>query len=190
MNELIAPSPFCSNPLKIRAIVLGADPSNFSNKGERKILTHVFGIGGSDKRYFQGILKNINAVGLSLEDIYVDNLIQDYLPSETSKNKEWGEIAKKNIPFCLARLDLIDKNRIIPVFITAQVILKILLKDVSLLKKPKEYYSDISIIPIKSIDNKLLRPLIPLYRHRDYNLFKHSEYRNQILKILENKNEW
>ena len=34
------PTPFCYNPKKVRAIVLGADPSNFSDKGKRKIHRH------------------------------------------------------------------------------------------------------------------------------------------------------
>lgn len=189
MNKPLAPSPHCSNPQKVKAIVLGADPSNFSDKGERKILTKAFGIGDGDKRYFQSILTNLNAVGLSLEDIYVDNLIQDYLQSETSNNKEWELTAKINIPLCVERLDIIDKERRIPIFITAEIILKTLIKNVSLLKKPKEYYSNPDIIPIKSNDNELFRPLIPLYRHQDYKLSKHIEYQKRIIKILENKNE-
>ena len=48
----IAPTPFYYNPKKVEAIVLGADPSNFSDKGERKRLTKVFGIGDGDARYF------------------------------------------------------------------------------------------------------------------------------------------
>jgi hypothetical protein len=189
MNKPLSPSPYCSNPQKVKAIVLGADPSNFSDNGERKILTKAFGIGDGDKRYFQGILTNLNAVGLILEDIYVDNLIQDYLPSETSNNKEWELIAKINIPLCLERLDIIDKERRIPILITAEIILKTLLNNVSLLKRPKEYYSNPALIPIKPNDNELFRPLIPFYRHLNYKLSKHVEYQKRIIKILENKNE-
>lgn len=87
MQKLPAPTPFCYNPKQLRAIVLGADPSNFTEKGERKILTKAFGIGDSDSRYFHGILKNLKEVGLGLEDIYVDNLIQDYLEFESSDYK-------------------------------------------------------------------------------------------------------
>ena len=33
------PTPFCYNPKQLKTIVLGADPSNFSDNGNRKILT-------------------------------------------------------------------------------------------------------------------------------------------------------
>ncbi|MBI5020546.1 MAG: hypothetical protein HZB59_03845 [Ignavibacteriales bacterium] len=106
---------FCFNTKKVKAIVLGADPSNFSDDGKRRNLTKVFGIGDGYTRYFQGILKNLKAVGLGLEDIYVDNMIQDYLDAETSKNKDWIPHAIKNIPDCIKSLDNIDKNRKLPV---------------------------------------------------------------------------
>jgi len=178
------PTAFCYNPSQVRAIVLGADPSNFSDNGERKILTKVFGIGDGDPRYFQGILKNLKEVGLGLEDIYVDNLIQDYLDVQTSKNKEWYAIAEENIPFCLTRLDAIDKKRIIPVLITAEVILKNLLNNKSILKRPMDYYSDTRFIPIKPEDNKLFRNLIPFYRHQKYTLSQHNQYKAQLINIL------
>jgi hypothetical protein len=35
----------------VKAILLGADPSNNSNKGKAVQLEHVFGINGKDKRH-------------------------------------------------------------------------------------------------------------------------------------------
>lgn len=126
MQKPLAPTPFCYNPKQVKAIVLGADPSNFSDKGNRKILTKAFGIGDGDARYFQGILKNLKEVGLGLEDIYVDNLIQEYLEFESSNFKLWEPVARKNIPYCLSRLDAIDKKRKLPVLLTTEVLYKVL----------------------------------------------------------------
>jgi hypothetical protein len=162
MKNHTKPTPFCYNPKQVKAIVLGADPSNFSDKGNRKILTKAFGIGDGDARYFQGILKNLKAIGLGLEDIYVDNLIQDYLESETSKNKYWFNVAEKNIPKLLKRLNRIDKMRRVPVLITAEI----------------------STIPIPSNNNKILRPLIPFYRNKNYALSQQTVYKKRIQSLL------
>lgn len=178
------PTPFCYNSKNVKAIVLGADPSNFTDKGNRKILTKAFGIGDGDARYFQGILKNLNAVGLGLEDIYVDNLIQDYLEFESSNYKLWEPVAKQNISKCLIRLDSIDKKRELPVFLTTEVLHKVLTKIDFI--SAKQFYLHPEVIPIPSEKNKLLRRLIPFYRHKDYNLHidRWKNYRLKIKEIL------
>ena len=54
-------------PTKIRGVVLGCDPSNFSGKdGTTNELEFVFGIDGNgkDERYFSAILKNLKALGI------------------------------------------------------------------------------------------------------------------------------
>lgn len=185
MKTQKAPTPFCYNLKKVKAIVLGADPSNFFDKGKRKILTKAYGIGDGDVRYFQGILKNLKEIGLGLEDIYVDNLIQDYLESETSKNEEWNAIAKENIPLCLERLDEIDKKRKLPILIIAEVIYKAI--SISKPTKASQFYSLADAIPVSPSDNKLMRPVIPFYRHQDYSLLiqKWNPYRQRIIEILE-----
>jgi len=183
-NQLI-PTPFCYNPKQVRAIILGADPSNFSDGGKRKILNKVFGIGDGDPRYFQGILKNLKEVGLGFEDIYVDNLIQDYLDFETSKNKNWGVIAKQNIPLCLKRLDKIDKKRKLPVLLTTEAIYKVICPNKPI--SAKQFYSMNESIPIPSFENELKRPIIPFYRHQKYSLASphHSDYKSKTIEILQ-----
>ena len=116
------PSPFCFNIKRIKAIVLGADPSNFTDNGNTKVLTKAFGIGDGEPGYFRDILKNLKRIGLSLEDIYVDNLIQVYLNSETSKNTDWNKIAQENIPFCLSSV-IITKLKLLCSNLSPQVIL-------------------------------------------------------------------
>lgn len=188
MQKPSAPTPFYFNPNQVRVIVLGADPSNFSDKGERKILTKVFGIGDGDSRYFQGILKNLKEVGLDFESIYVDNLIQDYLDFESSDYKLWEPIARKNIPDCLARLDSIDKKRKLPVFLTTEVLYKVLINTQPI--SAAEIYTQPELIPIPAEANELKRPLIPFYRHQDYSMLiqKWNLYRLRIMKILSEMN--
>ena len=41
----IDPKPFCFNKKRVKAFVLGADPTNKSNRGKRIDLDYVFGIG-------------------------------------------------------------------------------------------------------------------------------------------------
>ena len=177
----MAPTPFCYYPKQVKAIVLGADPSNFSDKGNRKILSKAFGIGDGDPRYFQGILKNLKEVGLGFEDIYVDNLIQGYLDSETSKNKDWYNIAETNIPKLVKRLDKIDNSKTIPVLLTAEKIYIALLNEGIQRKKSSELYSSESIVPIPAKENKLKRPLIPFFRNIKYSLKLHTNYKDRII---------
>jgi hypothetical protein len=65
---------------KIRAIVLGADPSNITYN---KRFEYVFGLEKKNSQYFKGIESNLELLGLSLDDIYVQNIIQNYFKVET-----------------------------------------------------------------------------------------------------------
>ena len=183
IKEVNVPGPFFYNAKRLNAIILGADPSNFSDKGKRTILTKAFGIGDGDARYFQGILANLKEIGLNLEDIYVDNLIQKYLNSETSKNIDWTRLAKQNITECLGRLDKIDERRRLPVFITAEAIFAVIS---SSNKKAVYYYTNPDSIPVSPADNELRRPIIPLYRHLKYSLQNpaRNNYRFKIIELL------
>jgi len=75
-------STLCFNPAKIKAFVLGCDPTNFSDIGKTVELDYVFGI-GRDHRYFSGILSNLQLLGLHLEDLYIQNLVIEYSDEET-----------------------------------------------------------------------------------------------------------
>lgn len=184
LNNSLYPAYFCKNKSKVKAFVLGADPSNFSDKGNTVLLKTVFGIGGGDKRYFQGILKNLVEIGLGWDDIYVQNLIGCFLTKETSKNTEWDLIAEGWLPKRIEEFDLVDKTKSIPILITAEKILKFLLNDGMKYYSAEEYYSCSSKIPI--IKNKFGRPIIPFYRHQKYKLNKPEwvNYRNKLVEII------
>jgi hypothetical protein len=71
----MTPKPFVFNKKQVKAFVLGADPTNFSNSGNPVELTYAFGI-GQDDRYFRDIQENQNSLGLHLEDVYIQNLFR------------------------------------------------------------------------------------------------------------------
>ena len=183
------PEPFCFNKRRVKAFVLGADPSNFSNKGKPVILKTVFGIGSGDARYFKNILLNLKAVGLELEDVYVQNLVPVYLKSETGKNKKWSEIAEYFIEHLRKEFYQIDKKGNTPVLITAEQIMKFLLSDKKDYHKAKDYYNSPELLlPIQKTQNKLDRLVFPFYRHLDYKLTlqRQQRFRN-FLKNQRNR---
>ncbi len=173
------PHPFCFNPNKIKAFVLGCDPTNFSDNGDRVDLNFVFGI-GQDERYFRDILKNLNLVGLHLEDIYVQNLVKDYQDKETAKYKNWEKTANENLPGLTNEFDELDKTHKIPVFLTAEKLYTFLLNDGKKRYQAEQIYNLGGVIPISPNENKLNRPLIPLYRYPKYNLSNWVEYAMKI----------
>ena len=173
------PSFFCYNKSKIKAFVLGADPTNFSDHGKPVQIDTVFGIGSGDQRYFDSILKNLEVIDLGLKDIYVQNLIQEPLKSETAKNKDWEIHAKKWLPITKAELDEVDPSMKIPVLVTAERIMKFLYPEVP---SAQEIYNGDIFIPFR--DNMLARPIFAFYRHPKYKLSTHNNYAQRLRSIL------
>ena len=155
------PKPFCFNPNKIKAFVLGCDPTNFSDNGKRQELHYVFGI-GQDERYFRDILKNLKLIGLHLEDLYIQNLVKEYQEEETSKNKNWEIVATKFLSQIITELDKLDPIKRIPVFLTAERLYRFLMKEDKRKYSAEELYNLDTTISIPSNENKLNRQLIPL----------------------------
>ncbi len=174
-----APQPFCFDPTKIKAFVLGCDPTNFSNNGQSVQLKYVFGI-GQDHRYFSDILKNIQLLGLHLEDLYIQNLVTEYQEEETGRNKNWEIKAESYIAARKEEFDKIDPMGIIPVFLTAGRLYNVLLNNGEKKWKASEIYALKTEIPVPPDANKLGRSLIPLYRHYQYNLLKWQDYLNKL----------
>ncbi|OGU56046.1 MAG: hypothetical protein A2V66_14900 [Ignavibacteria bacterium RBG_13_36_8] len=166
---------------KIRAIVLGADPStNVYNERFK----YVFGLEKKDSKYFRIIGVNLASLGLSLDEIYVENIIQNYCKVETSRNKIWWECALIWLEYLKRELD--EKfNRNVPVFASSWEIFQVLvgkrpLKNIS----PLSIYTKVRII--KASDNYLNRSLIGLFRHPRYLVARWPNYaaavKNEIPK--------
>lgn len=171
-------------PKNLRAFVLGCDPTAFFDK-EKKVLREfrmVFGL-DKDRRYFAGILSNLEALGLGLDDVYVQNLVTEYLGKETSNNKkEWRQKARESVGDRKKEFDLVDPSGKIPVFLTSYLLFEVLLNEGLKRKKAKELYDGIEIIPASS--NQLNRPLVPLFRHYTYGYKYKLEYFNKVAELF------
>jgi hypothetical protein len=178
------PKPYFHDLNKVKAILLGADPSNETDKGKAVQLEYVFGIGGKDKRYFMGIKKNLAEVGLTQEEIYAQNLVQEYQMVETGKNKSWKETAEPWVEILKQELDAFDPGRTIPVLVTAQAIIEVLSHKT--LPAPKAIYLSQSAGIVQPEENRLCRTLLPFYRHYSYALGKeeYKKYRETVKKIV------
>lgn len=179
------PKPFCLNKKTFKVFVLGADPSNFSDTGKPKVLEYAFGILSDEPRYFDRTLKNLNQIGLHLEDIYAQNIIQEYLKDETSKNKEWEVYAKVWLPILVKEFNSINPTKRKPVLVTAERIMKFLVNDDFELPSARNIYYDNreDLFIIKPEDNKLGRPIMAFYRYSMYGIERNDKYR----EFLSNK---
>lgn len=170
------PQPFCLDRGRVRAIVLGTDPSN--PDGTR--LQHVFGLGGGDFRYFRSIWANLASIGLSLDELYVQNLCRNYSPHVTSENRSWSEIARLWVPILQEELDdLFDKR--VPVLMTAWDIYPVLAVKPRPVR-PSHFYEQIEFID--PIENHLGRTTAALFRHPEYSLDKWSRYSEALSSLL------
>ncbi|MBT3384182.1 MAG: hypothetical protein HN778_17935 [Prolixibacteraceae bacterium] len=178
MGQLVEhtnPKPFFTNLQNIKAFVLGCDPTAFDRNQNRLEFEYVFDL-GNDERYFTGILKNLKLIGISLNDVYVQNLVTDYQEEETSKNRKWEEVAKESISQRKNELDLIDVSGEIPVFLTSELLYKVLLNQGLERNRASQFYNLEINIPIPADNNLLNRPLLPFYRHYRYKLSEQKSY--------------
>ena len=183
IKEYPLPAPHIPSE-KVKAFILGADPSNFSINGkETRKISSVFDI-GRDKRYFSNINQNLQQVDLSINNVYVQNMVRNYMDEETQSNPKWNLFAEKWLPYIKQEFDLIDPAIEIPVLVTAEIVLRFLLLNPSEFGTPTDYYSGTKKIPITSIENKMERNLIPFYRHRAYSLKNQDYFRNRIKELL------
>lgn len=178
-----APKPYFTNTDTIKAFVLGCDPTAKDKQGNPLFFEYVFDIKG-DKRYFAGIKGNLRDIGLSIDDIYVQNLITNYLDAETSENKGWMKEAVKHIESRKQEFDAIDPSRKFPVFLTSEVLHRVLVLDGQKSSTAADLYANPQFIPLKPDSNKLGRALIPLYRHSRYQLKKQKEYTARLIQIV------
>lgn len=123
---------------------------------------------------------------MSQDDVYVQNLVSDYLEEESSKNKEWIRIAQRYIPGLIKEFDKIDPSRRIPVLLTSELLYKALLNDKEKKIPARDFYELSAEIPLPPDVNKLGRPLIPFYRHRAYSLGNYKGYSSLIISFLNN----
>lgn len=183
------PDSYCENPGAVRAIVLGTDPSYKLKKGaEFNKLQFVFELDrykhDPHNPYFDSILENLKLLGLDLSSVFVENVCRNYFTKVTYENDVWKDAAQLWIPSMKAELDRKFPDMNIPVLMTTEIIYHVLIHDQSLIRTSRDLYKIESAVPIRPEHNKLGRPLIPLYRHYEHKLKRHTEYKERIKKIL------
>ena len=171
------PEPYCEDIRNVKAIVLGCDPSN----KEGNTFEKVFDLGNSN-RFFWNIENNLNLIGLSRSDIYMDNLCRNYFTVETSENKVWYEIAIGLwVPYQKTELDKLFPPEI-PVLATSHYILKAICYKKYYTGKNEEYYNNCLLI--KPCQNTLRRTVIPFFRHYYYKLENWPDYANSFKGMI------
>ena len=171
---------------EIKAIVLGADPTHIVD-GKPVQIKVVFDLSNYDKSpYWMGINKNLQYIGLTLENVYVQNVCRNYFTCETSQNEKWVEVARNYmIPFLRQELDELFEKKI-PILMTTQFILWAALEDQTRRMKPGTIYR--KCISIPADDNLFKRNLYALYRHPYYSLKRPGweKYKNFLTEQVEN----
>ena len=171
------PKPFKGKG-EIKAIVVGADPST----NDKIRFETVFDLGGDDKRYFAGIKKNLNAIGLTLDNVYVQNFCQNYFTLTTYKQrKNW--LRASGIWYYFLREELDKKFELtIPILATSELILRRLLEFEE--KNARFYYEHPDSVPVESSIVISGRNIFPFYRHWRYNL-QRPEWQDYSNKLKE-----
>lgn len=159
---------------KVKAIVIGADPSNFDSSGNTRVYSHVFDIMGKGATLFGDIKDNLRTVGLDKINIYVQNLVRNYMTLDASVKMMWPHFAELWKPLLKSDLDILDPKRELPVFVTEEYVLDALLNPgEERLKQPIDYYVNGTIIePDQNILNRSLVPCFTgAYAYTDFPLF-------------------
>jgi hypothetical protein len=167
------PKPF-SGTGKIKAIILGADPTHIVS-GQPQVLTTVFELDNPKSPYWRSIARNIAQIpGLNMKNVYVQNVCRNYFTLETSKNNHWEEIAREYwIPFLKNELDdMFDPH--VPILMTTEFILNAALKDPKKRIPANELYSQCKTIA--GDENLFGRELFGFYRHYAYSLDNWGKY--------------
>ena len=132
--------------------------------------------------YWNGINNNLKYIeGLTLDNIYVQNVCRNFFKDETSKNKHWVPFSKYWIPLLKDELDkMFDKS--IPILITTEFILNAALNNPAKKIKAAVIYTNCQ--SIEKDDNVFEREIIPFYRHFNYNLKNWPEYNKFIISKI------
>jgi hypothetical protein len=166
------PRPFCVDARRVKAIVLGTDPSNPGGV----LLERVFGLENRDSPYFRSILGNLEQIGLSLDDVYVQNLCKNYFRVASRANPSWIEAASLWRGLLQKELDGLFDRRI-PVLITAWDLYRALALNPAAAKPSDLYRNHVALTPA---ENHLGRNIVPFFRHWYYSLQRWGEYREWI----------
>lgn len=195
LNIAPFPKPWQSRTPDVKAIYLGCDPSNRS----RDRFEYAFALERNNPKYNDFVKshgENLAAIGLTWDNVYVQNLCRNYFAKETGDNLTlWKKAAKE---FWIPRLkEELDRQFMkgIPVLLSAQSLLEVLGKNGAESIPAFDFYNCDIHIPIAPENNLLGRPLIPLYRgsnpriHEPYHLSnpRWEKYRQSVFNAFNNQ---
>jgi len=165
---------------EIKAILLGMDPST---KDKIRFNT-VFNLSGKDKRYFSSIQRNLDSIGLSTNNLYVQNFCQNYFNKTTyeQQNNWWRASA---IWYYFLKKELDSKFSIdIPLLATSEMIFHRLMYSY---KSNSYYYQHPEILPVESSAITSGRMVFPFYRHWKYNLNRPEweQYKKRLIEYFQ-----
>jgi len=165
---------------KIKAILLGADPTNDGTKEEKGLIRFdtVFGINSKYEDDFFGPQKrNLESLGISKDNLFIQNVCRNYFTEQTSKNKNWNQVAELWIKYLKAGLKEFHK---LPILVTAEKVMRAITHNSY--KADDLYTYSERFLPIWS--ENLRGEVYPLYRNHTYQLSIHPEYTKFLKKIL------
>ena len=177
------PEPFFQDISLVKAIVLGADPSN----PQGNTFKYVFGLEkGENAPFFIKILDNLKHIGLDLSNIYVQNLCRNYFTKVTDENPYYKDVAKEFwLPILKEELDNLFPADI-PVFVTTWQVMEVIAPSA---RKFRNRKSAIFREGVAFKENELNRTAFALIRggHGYYNLDREDwkGYRKTIIEALE-----
>jgi len=139
-------------------------------------MKHVFGINSPYEKYFFGPqLTNLQSIGLEKDQLYIQNVCRNYFHEQTSGNKQWEEVAELWLPYLRAELKTLPRE--IPVLVTAEKIMKVLVPEPP---KADTIYRMACMFPFYS--DIIERQVFALYRHPKYLLRKNWPEYGAFLK--------
>jgi hypothetical protein len=179
------PKPFHLGIDNVKAIILGADPSNPG----KNCFDYVFGLEKKELQYFAAILQNLQQLNLNLDNIYVQNLCPNYFQKVTDENDHYIEIAKQYwVGVLKEELDLLFSPEV-PVLVTAWKPLIVVAPAAYAYKTKK---SEIYKKAICFDQNLIGRPVFALFRggrrkgkkgYYDLSADEFSDYVNKIKNL-------
>lgn len=189
------PEAYCKDLGQVKAIYLGCDPSNQDNRYRFKYAFTLEGIEDPDITYFKAFrtfhTNNLQEVGLTWNDLYVQNLCRNYFAKQTSEHFPfWKQLARE---FWVDQLkqELTIFPDSIPVLLTSSYLYQVLVTGDWAHHTAPEFYQCKIPIPVPAEMNLLKRPLIPFYRGRSPLLKKSyylkgqwEEYKQSIRKVI------
>lgn len=175
----VLPEPYVGKN-KIKAILLGADPTNYGIKTDKglKQLETVFGIDSEYENFFFGPqMINLNALEIDKDNLFIQNVCRNYFIKQTGNNKKWNTIAELWIKYLKEE---IDEYPDIAILVSAEKIIKVLTK--TTVKARDLYDFPEKYLPLYS--ESLQREVYPLFRNPNYYLSNSPTYQIFLRKKL------